>query len=45
LTTHNDHKRESFMPPAGMEPAIPASEQLHTNALDRAAAWLGLKFS
>jgi hypothetical protein len=38
LTTHNTHKRQTFMPPAGFEPTIPASERPQTNALDRAAA-------
>ena len=27
LTTNNTHKRQTFMPPAGFEPAIPASER------------------
>jgi hypothetical protein len=27
LTTHNTHKRQTSMPPAGLEPAIPASER------------------
>jgi len=26
LTTHNNHNRQTSMPPAGFEPAIPASE-------------------
>jgi hypothetical protein len=29
------------MPPAGFEPAIPASERLQTHALDRVAAGTG----
>ena len=29
------------MPPAGFEPTIPASEQLQTHALDRAATGIG----
>jgi hypothetical protein len=29
------------MPPAGFEPAIPASERQHTQALDRAATGIG----
>jgi hypothetical protein len=37
LTTHNIHKRQTSMPPAGFEPAIPASERPHTHTLDRAA--------
>ena len=36
-TTHITHKRQTFMPPAGFEPTIPAREQLQTHALDRAA--------
>ena len=27
LTAHNTHKRQTFMPPAGFEPAIPASKR------------------
>jgi hypothetical protein len=27
LTTHNTHKRQTSMPPAGFEPTIPASER------------------
>jgi len=30
LTTHNTHKRNTSIPPAGFEPAIPASEQPQT---------------
>jgi hypothetical protein len=37
LTTHNTHKRQTSMPPAGFEPTIPASERLQTHVLDRAA--------
>jgi hypothetical protein len=33
-TTHNNHKRQTSMPPAGFEPAIPASEPPQTHALD-----------
>jgi hypothetical protein len=29
LITYNTHKRQSSMPPAGFEPAIPASERPH----------------
>ena len=36
LTTHNIHKRQTSMPPAVFEPAIPASERPQTYALDRA---------
>ena len=38
LTTHNTHKRQTSMPPAGFEPVIPASELRQTHALDRAAS-------
>jgi hypothetical protein len=41
LTTHNIHKRQTAMPPAGFEPTIPASERLQNHALDRAAAGIG----
>jgi hypothetical protein len=41
LTTHNTHKRETSMLPAGFEPAIPASELPQTHALDRAATGIG----
>jgi hypothetical protein len=37
LTTHNTHKRQTSMPPAWFEPAIPASQRPQTHALDRAA--------
>jgi len=36
-TTHNTHKRQTSMPPARFENAIPASEQPQTHALERAA--------
>jgi hypothetical protein len=39
LTTHNNHKRQTSMSPAGFEPAIPASKrpQAHWN---RPCVWL-----
>ena len=37
LTTHNTHKRQTCMPLARFEPAIPASQRLQTHALNRAA--------
>ena len=43
LTTHTTNKRQTFMPQAGFEPSIPASEWPHTHALDRAATWLSTK--
>ena len=36
-TTRNTHNRQTAMPPAGFEPAIPASERPQTKALDSAA--------
>jgi hypothetical protein len=41
LTTHNTHKRQTSMPPAGFETIIPASEQPQTHALDRKATGIG----
>ena len=41
LTTHSSHKRQTSMPAAGFEPAIPACERLQTHALDRAATGIG----
>jgi hypothetical protein len=43
LTTHNTHKRQTSMPPAGFESAIPASELPQTHALDGAATGIGSK--
>jgi hypothetical protein len=36
LTTHNTHKRQTPMPPAGFEPTILASERPQTHTLGRA---------
>jgi len=41
LTTHNTHKRQTSMPPAGFQPPIPVSEGPQTHALDRAATGIG----
>jgi len=41
LTKHNTHNRQTSVPPAGFEPAIPASERSQTHALDRAATGIG----
>jgi hypothetical protein len=41
LTTHNTHKRQTSMPPAGLEPTIPASERPQTLGVDRAATGIG----
>jgi hypothetical protein len=42
LATHNSYKKQTPMPPVGFEPAIPASEQSKSNALDRASNGIGL---
>jgi hypothetical protein len=42
LTTHIVHLREASTTPAGLEPAIPASEQPQTHALDGAATEIGI---
>jgi hypothetical protein len=47
LITHNTHKRHTSMPPAGFEPAIPASKRQQTHSLDLAAtgisSWLKIQ--
>jgi hypothetical protein len=43
LTAHNSYKRQTSMPPAGFEPAVPADERPKTHSLDRAAN--GFNFS
>jgi len=43
LTTHNTHKRQISVSPAGFETEIPASERPQAHALDRAATGIGLK--
>jgi hypothetical protein len=40
LSTHNTHKRQTFMPPVGYEPTIP-TERPQTHALDGAATGIG----
>jgi hypothetical protein len=35
LATHNNRKRQTFMPSAGFEHVIPASERPHTHVIDR----------
>jgi hypothetical protein len=35
LTTHNNHNRQTSMPPVGFEPTISAGERPQTYALDR----------
>ena len=41
LTSHNTHKIQTSLFPAGFEPAIPASERPQTHVLDCAAAGMG----
>ena len=41
LTTHNNHNRQTSMPPAGFEPTISAGERPQTYATDRAATGTG----
>jgi hypothetical protein len=41
LTTYNIHKRQTSMPPARFEPAIPPSEGPQIYALDRAVTGIG----
>jgi hypothetical protein len=36
LTIHSTHKTQTVMPPAGLEPVVPASKRLQTHELDRA---------
>ena len=43
FTAHNTHKRQTPIPPAGLEPAIPASEQPQSHALDSARSLLHLR--
>jgi hypothetical protein len=41
LTTHNTHKRQTSIPQAGFEPAIPASERLQTKSLEGVGTGIG----
>jgi len=41
LTTRNTHRRQTSMPPASFEPAIPASELPQTHALDHMVTGIG----
>ena len=43
LTTHNTHKKQTFMPPLGFKPMIPGSQRPQNHALDRAATEIGCK--
>jgi hypothetical protein len=42
LTTHNNQKRQTSMPPAGFEPQIPTRKRPLTHALDCAATGIGI---
>jgi hypothetical protein len=41
LTTHSTHERQTLLPPAGFELAIPKNERPQTHVLDRAATDIG----
>ena len=43
--THNTHNRQTFMPTAGFDPAVPASEGPRIHALDRAVSGISYMFS
>ena len=43
LTTHNSHKGQISMPPAGFEPTILAGERRPIYGLDRAATGIGME--
>jgi hypothetical protein len=43
LTTYKTHRRQTFMPLAGIEPTIPASEWPQTHTLDHAATGIGTR--
>ena len=46
MTTHNTHKRQTFMHLVGFHAAFPANERPHTHALDSAATGNGfIQFS
>jgi hypothetical protein len=45
LTTYDTRNGQTSMPPAGLEPTIPASERPQTYALDRAATEIGVVIS
>jgi hypothetical protein len=40
-TTNNTHKRHIYTPPAGFEPAVPASQRPQIHVLDGAATGIG----
>ena len=41
LTTHNTQEGQTFLPPEGFDPTIPASERPQAHTLDRAASEIG----
>jgi len=41
-TTHTKHNRQTSIPSVGLEPKIPAINQLQTYALDYAATGIGI---
>jgi hypothetical protein len=43
LTTHNIHKRQTSIPVAGFEPAVPAKERPQPHALDCGASGIGVE--
>ena len=45
LTTRKIHNRETFVPPAGFEPAIPTNARPQTHALDGTATGIGISLS
>jgi hypothetical protein len=42
LTTHNTHKRQTSITPAGLETTIPANERPQTHALHRTTTGIGM---
>ena len=44
LTTHNTHKRQTFIHPAGLEPAIPKSDRPQTLTSEPSANGIGKLF-
>jgi len=44
LTTHNTHKRQTSILPAGFEPTIPTGQRPQTHALDRVTTGIGERF-
>ena len=44
-TTHNIRNRQTFIPPTGFEPAIPASQRPQNHAIDRAATGIGFSIN